>query len=94
MSAMFEQSSGNVYADLGYEDPKGMQIKAQLVTYIADIMKRRRWSLRQTATTLNFDETELSRLLAGQFRHINASVLASRLQKANLSQEALLKRWK
>lgn len=94
MSAMFEQSSGNVYADLGYEDPEGMQIKAQLLTYIADIMKRRRWSLRQTATTLNFDETELSRLLAGQFRHINASVLASRLQKANLSQEALLKRWK
>ena len=91
---MFEQSSGNVYADLGYEDPEGMQIKAQLVTDIADIMKRRRWSLRQTATTLNFDETELSRLLAGQFRHINASVLASRLQKANLSQEALLKRWK
>jgi hypothetical protein len=94
LSAMFEQSSGNVYADLGYEDPEGMQIKAQLVTYIADIMKRRRWSLHQTATTLNFDETELSRLLAGQFRHINASVLASRLQKANLSQEALLKRWK
>lgn len=65
MSIEFEESSGNVYADLGYEDPEGMQIKAHLVTHIADVMKRGRWSLHQTAATLDFEEAELSRLLAG-----------------------------
>ncbi len=36
-----EEGSGNVYADLGYADSKGMLVKTQLATKIAEIVHRR-----------------------------------------------------
>ncbi len=39
-----EESSGNVYADLGISDADEMLVKAQLATKIGEIIKSRRWT--------------------------------------------------
>ena len=48
----FEESSGNVYADLGYQDADEMLVKAQLATKIGEIIKARKWTQQQAAEVL------------------------------------------
>lgn len=63
-----EVSSGNVYADLGYVNADEMLIKAQLVTKIASILKRKGLNQTQAAELLGLTQPKLSNLLSGQFR--------------------------
>ena len=63
-----EVGSGNVYADLGYPDADEMLIKAQFVSKIADILKRKGLNQTQAAALLGLTQPKLSNLLSGQFR--------------------------
>ena len=63
-----EKGSGNVYADLGYADADEMLIKAQLVSKIAEIIKRKGFTQTQAAKMLGMPQPKLSNLLRGQFR--------------------------
>ena len=63
-----EVGSGNVYADLGYPDADEMLIKAQLVSKIADILKRKGLNQTQAAALLGLTQPKLSNLMSGQFR--------------------------
>jgi predicted XRE-type DNA-binding protein len=63
-----EVGSNNVYADLGYANADEMLIKAQLVTKIADILKRKGLNQTQAAALLGLTQPKLSNLLSGQFR--------------------------
>lgn len=67
----FEESSGNVYADLGHEDSEGMQIKAQLAMKIGEIIKARNWTQQQASEALEMTQPKLSGMLRGQFRGIS-----------------------
>ena len=66
-----EESTGNVYADLGAADADEMIIKAQLATKIGEIVKGRKWSQRQAADVLGLTQPKLSKMLRGQFRGIS-----------------------
>lgn len=66
-----EKSSGNVYADLGLADAEEMQVKAQLVAKIAEIIKARKWSQQQAAEVLGISQPKLSNMLRGQFRGVS-----------------------
>lgn len=66
-----EEGLGNVYADLGFADSRGMLIKAQLVTEIADIIRRRGLTQEQAANILGLTQPKVSRLLKGQFRGVS-----------------------
>lgn len=66
-----EESSGNVYADLGMEDAEEMAVKAQLATEIGAIIKRRKLSQQRAAEILAMPQPKLSNLLRGQFRGIS-----------------------
>ncbi len=66
-----EQGSGNVYADLGFADSESMQIKAQLVTEMADIIRQRRLTQQQAAKILRLTQPRISRLTRGEFRGIS-----------------------
>lgn len=67
----FEESTGNVYADLGHEDAAEMQVKAQLASKIGEIIKAREWTQQKAADTLNLPQPKLSQMLRGQFRGIS-----------------------
>ena len=70
-----KRGSDNVYKDLHFSDAGEMQIKAQLVTRINDIIKGRKWTQRQAAEILGIWQSGLSRMLQGQFHVISQSKL-------------------
>ena len=60
--------SGNVYADLGYENAEEMLVKAQLVSKIAEIIQRRGLTQVEAAKLLGLTQPKVSAMLRGQFR--------------------------
>ena len=61
-------SSGNVYADLGYPDADEMLVKAQLVSKIAEIIRRKGLTQVEAAKRLGLTQPKVSAMLRGQFR--------------------------
>ena len=59
--------SGNVYADLGYEQPEEMQAKAELVFRLAHIIEERGLTQSLAAEILGIPQPKVSALLRGQF---------------------------
>ncbi len=66
-----EIGTGNVYADLGYGDSDEMLIKAQLVTKIAEIIRRKGLTQTQAAEWLGMPQPKLSNLLRERFRGVS-----------------------
>ena len=60
--------SGNVYADLGYENSDEMLVKAQLVSKIAEIIQRKGLTQVEAAKLLGLTQPKVSAMLRGQFR--------------------------
>jgi predicted XRE-type DNA-binding protein len=78
---LIEESSGNVFADLGLKDPEGLLAKAELVQRIADIIVERKLTQARAAKLLGIDQPKVSSLLRGKlegfstdrlFRFLNA----------------------
>ncbi len=75
------ESSGNVFADLGFEHPEEMLAKAQLVQRICDIIADRKLTQAKAASLLGIDQPKISALMRGKldgfsidrlFRFLNA----------------------
>jgi len=62
---MIEHGSGNVFADLGFEDAEEMLAKAKLVQAISKIMAARNMTQTQLAEALGIRQTKVSKLLRG-----------------------------
>jgi predicted XRE-type DNA-binding protein len=72
---MIERGSGNVYADLGYEDADEMLAKARLVTAIGKTLKARGLNQSAAAKIMGIDQPKVSQLLSGQFRGFSSDRL-------------------
>jgi predicted XRE-type DNA-binding protein len=70
-----DESTGNVYADIGTAAPEQMQVKARLVSKIGEIIQERRWTQREAASVLGMTQPKLSALLRGQFRGVSEAKL-------------------
>lgn len=70
-----EESTGNVYADIGTADADEMLVKAKLMTKIAEIIDARDWTQQQAATVLGIPRPKLSNMLRGQFRGVSEARL-------------------
>ena len=66
-----EESSGNVYADLGIPDANEMRVKSQLAAKIGEIIKARRLTQVQASEILGLSQPKLSEMLRGKFRGIS-----------------------
>jgi predicted XRE-type DNA-binding protein len=60
------ESSGNVFADLGFPDSDEMLAKADLAIKIADILRKRRLTQVQAAAILGVDQPKVSALVRGR----------------------------
>ena len=76
-----ESGSGNVYADVGIDDPEGMLVKAQLVAKIAEILEERGYTQIKAANILGVPQPKLSKILRGQFRGVSERKLMDCLAK-------------
>ena len=63
-----ERGSGNVFADLGLPDADAHLVKAELVSRIDDIIRRRDITQTEAARLLGLSQPDVSRLLRGDFR--------------------------
>lgn len=62
-----EVGSGNVYADLGFENPEEMLAKAHLVSEIQKAIQRKKLTQTEAAERLKLTQPKLSMLLKGHF---------------------------
>lgn len=61
-------SEGSVYVDLGLENHKEMETKADLVIEISNAIKMKKLTQTQSAKILGISQPKLSELLRGHFR--------------------------
>jgi predicted XRE-type DNA-binding protein len=86
-----EMGTGNVYADLGFADAGEMLIKAQLVSKIAEIIKRKGLTQTQAAQLLGMPQPKLSNLLSGRFRGVSERRLMDCLTKLGRDVQIVVK---
>lgn len=67
-SVKIERGSGNVFTDLGLQDADAHLLKAELVTQIDRIIRRRGLTQVEAAKHLGLAQPDVSRLLRGDFR--------------------------
>src|SRR5437762_13516963 len=82
-SEKIEISSGNVFADLGFEDSKERLLKAKLASKIAQLIEEKGWTQAQTAARTELDQPKMSRLLRGQLSGFSAATLFGVLNRLN-----------
>ena len=82
-----ENSSGNVFADLGFEDSEERLLKAKLAIKIAQLIQRKGLTQTQTAQRTALDQPKVSRLLRGQLSGFSADRLFAILNRLGHSVE-------
>lgn len=76
-----ESGSGNVFADLGFEDAEELQFKAGLILEIRRIIERRGLTQVEAARIMKIDRPTLSKLLRGKFISCSVEKLFSYLNR-------------
>jgi predicted XRE-type DNA-binding protein len=84
-------SSGNVYTDLGYDNPEEMLLKAHLVTLLSKAIKAKGLNQYQAAELLGIDQPKVSALVRGQFRGYSLERLFKFLNAVDLDVEVNVK---
>lgn len=82
-----EVGSGNVFADLGFEDSEERLLKAKLATKIAQLIEKKGWTQAQTAQRTALEQPKVSRLLRGQLPGFSADRLFAVLNRLGHSVE-------
>ena len=80
-----EQSSGNIFADLGFsdEDAKEELLKAQLGAEIFRILEHRKLTQTKAARLIAVKQSEISRLKSGKFSYYSVERLMRFLERLN-----------
>jgi predicted XRE-type DNA-binding protein len=68
-------SSGNIFADLGIENPEEYQLKARLARLINKIVAQRGWTQVETAKALGIKQPHVSELSRGLLDHFSVERL-------------------
>ena len=71
----FEESSGNVFEDLGVRNPEDASLRADLAKRIAEIIEGRKLSQADIAHTLGVDQPKVSKLVRGRISGFTADRL-------------------
>ena len=90
--ATVERGSENVFADLGHPDADAHIVKAELVTRIDAIIRRRGMTLAETGFLLGLSQTDVSRLLRGDFREYSLERLLRLLTALGRDVEIVIRR--
>lgn len=70
-----EESSGNVFADLGFPHAEEALAKSRLAQCIAEIIEKQHLTQVQAAALLGIDQPKVSKLLRGQLREFSTDRL-------------------
>jgi predicted XRE-type DNA-binding protein len=87
-----ETGSGNVFTDLGLPDADAHLLKAQLVSRIDGIIRRRKLTQAKAAELLGISQPDISRLLRGHFRDFSLERLLRLLMALDRDVEIVIRR--
>lgn len=79
----FEESSGNVFADLGLENAEELQIRAKIGYHVIQILNKKKMKQRELSTLLNVKQAEVSHLLNGHFSRFTTDKMLDFLKRLN-----------
>jgi len=89
----YEVGSGNVFADLGVDNPDDMLAKAKLALTILDVIEQRNLTQQQAAKLLETNRTNISKLKRGnELRKFTFDRLLSWLTKLDQDVTLTVKR--
>ncbi|MDV7210778.1 helix-turn-helix domain-containing protein [Azotobacter beijerinckii] len=86
-----EESSGNVYEDIGSREATEMRIKAQLASKIGGIIKARHLTQAQAAEILGISQPKVSDMLRGKFRGISEAKMMDCLSRLGRDVQIIIK---
>ncbi len=79
----FEESSGNVFADLGLDDAEELQIRAEIGYHVFGLLKKKKLKQRECAALLEIKQGEVSHLMNGHFSRFSTDKLLEFLKRLN-----------
>lgn len=65
---IIEESSGNVFADLGLPDAPERQLKSEIAMHIGNIMTRESWTQAAAAARCGLTQPKMNDILRGRLR--------------------------
>jgi predicted XRE-type DNA-binding protein len=77
----FEESSGNVFADLGLEDADELFTRAQIGFFVFKILEAKKLKQREIATVLGIAQSDVSHLMNGHFSRFTTDKLLHFLKR-------------
>ena len=77
----FEESSGNVFADLGLEDADELFTRSRLGFHVFRILQDRKLKQREVAALLGIKQPEVSHLMNGHFSRFTTDKLLDFLRR-------------
>jgi predicted XRE-type DNA-binding protein len=86
-----QAGGGNVYADIGVRDAEATLIKAQLMTKIAELIKRKGLTQTQAGHLLGLPQPKVSALLRGNFRGVSERRLLDCLTRLGSDVQVVVK---
>ena len=89
---LVEESSGNVFADLGYLNAEEALAKARLAQRIAAVLEQKRLTQVQAAKLLGIDQPKVSKLRRGQLQEFSTERLFRFLTALDQDVEIVIKR--
>jgi predicted XRE-type DNA-binding protein len=77
----FEESSGNIFADLGLKDADELYARAQIGFGVFEILKNKKLKQREIAEVLGIPQPEVSHLMNGHFSRFTTDKLLDFLKR-------------
>ena len=68
----FEESSGDVFAELGFDDSDELFARAKIGFHVYEILKKKKLAQREIAAVLRSKQPEVSHLMNGHFSRFTA----------------------
>jgi predicted XRE-type DNA-binding protein len=80
------KSSGNVFVDLGFDaaEAEVMQLRAQVMIQIEQLVKKRGWTQAEAARQLQVTQPRISRLVQGRWEDFSLDMLLTLAARAGL----------
>jgi predicted XRE-type DNA-binding protein len=77
----FEESSGNVFADLGLTDADQLLVRSQIGFHVFKILEDKKLKQRETADILGIAQPDVSHLMNGHFSRFTTDKLLDFLKR-------------
>jgi predicted XRE-type DNA-binding protein len=78
---VFEESSGNIFADLGFDDADEMLMRGKIGIQVVRLLRERNVKQREAAELLGVSQPEVSHLMKGEFQRFSEGKLLTFLKR-------------